>query len=164
MNEKVYTCGICEKEHIRLEDYLKCVYMCGEKLKKEQEEIELKKRAEELNIAISKVKAAKAYYEQQLNDFKEKYPEEYELNFGKTHECSCDKDTCNCKNDSDLAKAKDEIENDKIDSISISYVDNGKDKPQLSAKVNGAKVDENSLSKLFKDPDTQYIARMLGIL
>ena len=156
MNKK-YVCGICEKEHVDLVQYMKCVSTCGEKLKKEQEEIELKKRAEELNIAISKVKAARSYYEQQLNEFKEKYPEEYELNFGK-HVCSCD-DSCSCKSESDLTQPEEQFKD-----ISISYVDNGKDKPQLSAKVNGTKVDENSLSKLFKDPDTQYIARMLGIL
>ena len=76
---KKYTCGICGKEHTYLDDYLKCVANCGEAIKLEEN----KKRMEEMNIEINRVKQAKKYYEEQLANFKEKYPEEYKLNFGK---------------------------------------------------------------------------------
>lgn len=87
---KNYICGICGKEHIELDSYLKCVAKCGEVIKEEEN----KKRMNEINAAINRVKQAKVYYEEQLASFKEKYPEEYELNFGKsvikpnyTHTC-----------------------------------------------------------------------------
>ena len=160
MTEK-YVCSICEKEYNNLDDYLKCVSTCGTKLKKEQEAEIAKKYAEEVNAAINKVKSAKDYYEQQLKEFKEKYPNEYKLNFGK-HTCSCNSHTCNCKNESDSIKQ--DTEKESFKDISFSYVDDGKDKPKLSARVNGVKVDDDSINKLFDDPDTRYIAKMLGII
>ena len=152
MNKK-YVCSICGKEYDNLTAYMACVSKCGEIILQEQKEAEQKKRLEEVNAYLNRIKEAEKYLADIKKEFKNKFPEEYELNFPKKESCKC-----NCHSESDLTKPEEQFKD-----ISISYVDNGKDKPQLSAKVNGEKVDENSLSKLFKDPDTQYIARMLGI-
>ena len=144
-----YTCGICGKQHIGLDEYLKCVSSCGEKTKKEQKEAAEKKRIEELNASLNRVKQARAYFEQQLKEFKDKYPEEYNLNF----------ENCSCNSHKDCG-TKDT--NDYFQKIEVKVVDDGKGKPKVDAKVNGKK-DEN-LEKLFADPDAKYIAKMLGIL
>ena len=144
MGEKRYTCGICGAVHIGLDDYLKCVSTCGAKLQKEKEEAEKKKRMEELNASLNRVKQAKAYFEQQLKEFENKYPEEYKLNFGN---CTCDSHK-NC--------------DDYIQKIEVKVVDDGEGKPKVDAKVNGKK--DKNLEKLFADPDAKYIAKMLGIL
>ena len=85
MTEK-YVCGICGKSYTDLDEYLDCVSKCGEKFKKEREN----KRLEEINAAINGVKQAKIYYEQKLKEFKEKYPEEYDMNFGSESSNDCD--------------------------------------------------------------------------
>lgn len=90
MKEK-YVCDLCGKTHYELDEYIKCVVGCGEKLKKLEEEEKNKKYLEELNAAINGVKQAKVYYEQKLNEFKEKYPAEYELNFA-SEGCDCPSD------------------------------------------------------------------------
>lgn len=90
MKEK-YVCDLCGKTHYELDGYVKCVVECGEKLKKLEEEEKNKKYLEELNAAINGVKQAKVYYEQKLNEFKEKYPAEYELNFA-SESCDCPSD------------------------------------------------------------------------
>ena len=77
----MYKCAICKTEHNDLNDYMKCVASCGAALKQREEAEKKRKRLEEVNAALSKVKAAKAYYQEQLDIFKEKYPEEYKLNF-----------------------------------------------------------------------------------
>ena len=161
MREKRYTCGICGKESIGLEAYLKCVSTCGEKIKKEQKEQEEKKRLEEVNAALNRVKQAKAYFEQQLKEFEEKYPEEYKMNFAEdTEECDICGDDCDCSCASKLA----DKEAYKNESISFTYKDDGKNKPELSATINGKKVSDDALVKLFEDPDAKYLAKLLGIL
>lgn len=90
MKEK-YVCDLCGKTHYELDEYVKCVVECGEKLKKLEEEEKNKKYLEELNAAINGVKQAKVYYEQKLDEFKEKYPKEYELNFA-SEGCICPSD------------------------------------------------------------------------
>ena len=77
-----YTCGICGTQYTKLDNYVKCVTKCGAELKAVREEEAKKKRLEEINMALNKVKQAKSYYEEQLALFAEKYPEEYMLNFG----------------------------------------------------------------------------------
>ena len=149
---KNYVCGICGSEYESLDAYLECVAKCGETLKAEQKAEAEKKRLEEVNAAINRVKEAKKYYEEQLAKFKKEYPTEYELNFGKT-ESVCPHD---CKGNIEPET--------KAETIELTYEDNGKDKPKLSAKVNGKRVDEKTLDNLFSDPDTRYIAKMLGLL
>lgn len=165
MRDKRMTCGICGTEHTTLDYYLDCVSKCGAKLKKEREEAENKKRLEELNSALNGVKQAKEYYEQKLNEFKEKYPIEYELNFAPICPSDC-KGYCSDEenekdNTEDISKpAKD----NNMESMELSYESNGKDKPKLSARVNGKKVDDDYIKNLFENPDTRYFAKVLGIL
>ena len=148
MNEK-YVCGICGTEYNTLDLYLDCVSQCGEKLKKEREEAENKKRLEELNAALNGVKQAKEYYEQRLEEFKEKYPEEYKLNFA-SEGCHGD---CKCKSN----------EKDSPKKIEVKMTNDGKES-KIDAKVNGKKVDDDYIKKLFDDPETRYFAKMLGLI
>ena len=148
MNEK-YVCGICGTEYTVLNLYLDCVSQCGEKAKKEREEAENKKRLNELNIALHDVKQAKEYYEQRLEEFKEKYPEEYELNFA-SEGCHGD---CKCKSN----------EKDSPKKIEVKMTNDGKES-KIDAKVNGEKVNDDSIKKLFDDPQIKYLSRMLGLI
>ena len=79
---KEYVCGICGTSYYDLDSYMKCVTKCGSELKAQKEAEEKQKRMEEVNAALNKVKQAKAYYEEQMALFEEKYPEEYKMNFG----------------------------------------------------------------------------------
>ena len=127
----------------------------GEKLKKEREAEEAKKLAEEINAAINKVKAAEKYLEEVKREFKEKYPKEYELNFVP--------DSDKTMSEEEYKKLTSETR-DNSKSIAISYEDNGKDEPKVSARVNGKKVDNASLDELFKDKEIYNLAKMLGIV
>lgn len=84
MDKTKFVCGICGKTINDLDEYVAHVKECGAKLKAEKDQ----KALAELNAAINKVKAAKTYYEQCLQEFKEKYPNEYELNFGTPNKAS----------------------------------------------------------------------------
>ena len=85
-NKITFVCDICGRTITGLDEYVTHVTECSKivkaKLKAEQD----KKYLEEVNAAINKVKAAKDYYDTCLKEFKEKYPKEYEMNFGKTTE------------------------------------------------------------------------------
>lgn len=168
MREKRYICGICGKEHIGLDAYLECVAKCGEKLKKEREAEKEKKHAEEVNAALNGVKQAKIYYEQKMKEFKEKYPEEYKLNFGETHTCKVDGSTISTDSYSTKPNTTTVAHNsnkDKLESVEFLYEKDGKDEPKISAKVNGKEVAEKDiLSKLEADPDTKFIAQLLGLM
>lgn len=170
-----FVCSICGKTHYDLGEYVNCVTKCSEQLKKHEEQEKEKKRLEELNASLNRVKQAKAYFEQQLNEFKEKYPEEYKLNFA-YEECDakeCDKtcgesdvDACNNCDVCDgkcLYETKDE-DTEKPDFFEFLYKDEGNGKPEMSAKINGKKVSDDYIKELFEDPDTKYLAKLLGIL
>jgi hypothetical protein len=172
-----YVCSICGESHYNLEEYVNCVTRCSKQLKEYEEKEKEKKRLEELNAALNRVKEAKSYFEQQLNDFKEKYPEEYELNFAEeTDSCCDDKKTCGgtcggCKdtntcNDQNawLDEFLKDDETKKGSFLEITYKNDGKKTPEIHAAINGKKVDEDSLKKLFEDPDAQYLAQMLKVL
>jgi hypothetical protein len=131
---KNYICGICGTEHKDRDRYLTCVTNCVAKEKIAESEAK-KKRLEEVNAALNRVKQAKKYYEEQLADFKAKYPEEYKMNF----KSKCD--DCN-----DWLSPIDEDEDEE---------------PIIKAKIDGKSV---SPEVLFKDPDCKYIAKLLGIL
>ena len=160
MNGK-FVCSICGKDYNDLTNYMNCVSACYDKKLKEEKEAEARKRAEECNAALNGVKQAKAYYEQKLKEFKEKYPAEYEMNFGKSCDCGGD-----CKCDSDTAMTKEEAaaEEKRYKDIAISYEINGKDEPKISAKVNGKKVYDDNVKNLLNDPEVDWIARMLGLV
>lgn len=145
---KNYICGICGTEHTDLDSYLKCVSKCGADWKAKEEAEKQQKRLEEVNAALNRVKAAKTYFEEQLADFEKKYPEEYKLNF-KTK----------CGNCNDWLSPIDE--DDKPTVSTFSYEDNGKDEPIIKAKVNGKDVDPKTL---WDDPDTEWLAKLLGII
>lgn len=132
MKEK-YVCDLCGKTHYELDEYVKCVVECGEKLKKLEEEEKNKKYLEELNAAINGVKQAKVYYEQKLNEFKEKYPAEYELNFA-SEGCNCPSDCKGHCSDEDLDNTEDRTE-----------------------------VNNEMFKKLLEDPDIRFFARLLGL-
>lgn len=143
---KNYTCGICGTEHKNRDSYLKCVTNCVAKEKIAESEAK-KKRLEEVNAALSKVKAAKSYYEEQLVLFKEKYPEEYKMNFGTENECNCKA--------SKHSHTVPEV-------FTLSYEDNGKDKPVI--KANGKEITDDFVKGLFNDPELKYVGKLLDLL
>ena len=145
-----FICSICRKNYNDLHNYINCVTSCYEKKLKEEKEAENAKKLEEINALISKVKAAEKYLIEVKAEFKEKYPEEYELNFGK-------KDNYDDK----IIKPGKTAGLGRIGNAELTYAKNGNDKPKITAKVNGKDV---STEKLFDDPDTRYIAKMLGLL
>lgn len=140
----MYKCGICGKTYGTLDAYMDCVAHCGAKLKEKEEAEKAQKRMEKINAALNHVKEAKKYYEDQLKQFEEKYPEEYDLNFGSLKEESC--------------SFEDEP---KTESVSVSYSKKNDEEPNICARVNGKDV---SPEELFADPDVKYIAKLLGIL
>ena len=145
-----FVCGICGKGYYDVESYMKCVSKCGAELKAKKEAEEKQKRMEEVNAALNKVKQAKAYYEEQLALFETKYPEEYKMNFGV-------RDTeknANEKNDWDEFVSK--LENI---GTTVSYLDKGDGNPTI--KVNGEKITAKNLAN---DPETRWIAEMLGLV
>lgn len=82
------TCGLCGKEFKdnQIDEYLAHVNECAANKKAESE----KKKLEEINNKIAKIKSAKVdyetayrYYLHLKNEFKENYPDIYEMNFGK---------------------------------------------------------------------------------
>ena len=161
--ENKYVCSICGKTHYDLEEYVACVTRCSEKLKEYEEKQKEQKRLQELNAALNKVKQAKEYYEQQLNEFEEKYPEEYELNFA-SEKCDADAcDKCDVCDGKCLYETKDES-TEKPDFFEFLYKDEGNGKPEMSAKINGKKVSDDYIKEMLKDPDTKYLAQLLGIL
>jgi predicted nucleic acid-binding Zn ribbon protein len=150
-----FTCAICGTEYETLEDYMACVSECGEIMKAKQKAEDEKKRLEKMNTSLNRVKEAKKYFEEQLAKFEKEYPEEYKLNFGKNDKCS--NDTCKC--------SKADIKSDiKTDTIELSYEGNGKDKPKINCKINGKDADDETLDDLLNDPETKYIAKMLGLI
>ena len=146
-----FVCGICSKEHNNLSDYMACVAHCGAQVKAAQKVEEEKKRLEKMNVALNRIKEAKKYYEEQLEKFKKEYPEEYKLNFGEKHNCS--NGTCKC---SDIKP--------KSETVELSYESDGKNKPKMTAKVNGKDVTDEALKSLLDDPETKFIAQLLGIV
>jgi hypothetical protein len=153
-----YVCGLCGKTHYELDDYLACVARCGAELKAREEAEAKQKHLEEVNAALNGIKQARSYYEDLLYKFKEKYPEEYKLNFGHLDTEECGADCKDCGNDCQDRKAAPKQQST---SKSLSYTNNGKDKPTITAKINGKNV---ALEKLFDDPDCKYLAKLLGIL
>lgn len=147
---KTYTCGICGQKFDDVWEYGAHVSKCVEKLKKKEEAEKAQKRMEEINAALNRVKEAKKYFEDQLVQFKEKYPAEYELNFGAPN----GKKTVN---NSEKVKK----ENYNPESVSISYEKKNDEEPDIHAKVNGRDVE---LDELFSDPDVKSLCKLLGIL
>lgn len=147
---KNYICGICGKEHYDLNDYMACVAKCGAEEKAKREAEKKQKYLEEVNVALNKVKQAKAYYEEQLKLFETKYPEEYKMNFG-VRDTEKNADT---KNDWDEFVSK--LDNT---GTTVSYLDKGDGNPTI--KVNGEKITAKNLAN---DPETRWIAEMLGLV
>lgn len=147
-----YVCDICGSSYTDLDEYLACVSSCCKKKKEEaRKKEESRKHMEEVNAALNGVKQAKAYYDQKLSEFKEKYPEEYKLNFGE-------------KESVKKERVKKESSNKTPNSMEISYETNGKEKPKFSAKINGEKVDNGVLLGMFNDPEVKELAHLLGIV
>lgn len=149
---KTYTCGICGQKFDEVLEYGTHVSKCVERLKKKEEAEKEQKRMEELNAALNRVKEAKKYFEDQLDQFKEKYPEEYELNFVTKKKFNIDKD---------VKSEKVKKENYNPESIKILYSKKNDEKPDIHAKVNGKDVE---LDELFTDPDVKSLCKLLGII
>ena len=149
-----FICGICGTEHRELGDYMKCVTKCGEKALASQKAEEEKKRLEKMNAALNRVKEAKKYFEEQLAKFEKEYPAEYKLNFGKKDKCKGD---CKCSND----KSKSDV---KTETIELAYKTDKNGKPNVTAKLNGKDVTDEALTDLLNDPETRFIAQMLGLI
>lgn len=146
-----FICSICKKDYNDLNSYVNCVTSCYEKKLKEEKEAENAKKLEETNAFISKVKAAEKYLMEVKTEFKEKYPEEYKLNFGEKHNCS--NGTCKCSD----TKPKSET-------VELSYESDGKSEPKITAKINGKDITDETLKSLLDDPETKFIAQMLGLI
>ena len=146
----MYKCAICGNEYNGLDEYMECVKQCGAKLKEKEEAEKTQKRMEEINAALNRVKQAKTYFENQLAQFKEKYPVEYDLNFGDKKK----------KVDTDKSE-KVKKENYNPESVSISYKKKNDEDPDIHAKVNGKDV---ALEELLSDPDVKHLAEVLGFL
>lgn len=167
IEKREYVCGFCGETHTDLDSYMKCVSTCGNSIKKHQEEERQKKYLEEVNAALNAVKQAKKYYEDKLNEFKTKYPKEYEINFAET--CSCGSE-CKCNHEEktetyinpDLDLVPDWMKNS--NSLEVSYENNGNGEPKMYAKVNGKKVKDDELAELFVKTGTRELAEMLGII
>lgn len=115
---KLFKCSICGREYDNVNDFLKCVTSCAAEVKRKEKE-ESEQRLAEINAAINGVKQAKAYYNQKLKEFKEKYPKEYELNFG-NEKC---KSNCDCSKTNTKESSKD-ISRDKVASEFSDTVNN----------------------------------------
>lgn len=118
MNNK-FKCDICGESIIGLDEYVKHVKACADKEKAKTNEEYLNK----LNSAINKVKQAKAYYDDCLKEFKQKYPKEYDLNFG-CNCYSCDDGSSKKVTHATLTKPAGKAENaKKIESSEMSFYD-----------------------------------------
>lgn len=159
---KKYVCSICGKEYDNLTAYMACVSKCGEILIQEQREEEQKKRLEEVNAGLNRIKEAEKYLKEVKEEFKKKFPKEYDLNFGVSCDACESRDCEKTTVKTGLDKDKNTNEKD-VSSIEVDYVDDGKGEPKVDIKINGKK-DKNLLNALLEDPDTRYIAKMLGIL
>lgn len=152
-----YKCSICNKEYDELNQYMKCVNTCGRNLEqkmKQEKEIEEQRRREKINADLNRVKEAKNYYEQKLAAFKEKYPEEYKLNFANM--------TCGLS-----SKAEQNTESKtipKAECVEFSYGTDKNGVPKLTAKIDGKEVEGQDLSQLIQDPSVRNIVRLFGLL
>ena len=132
---KNFTCSICGKEFDNIDQYATHVAKCAEEHKKKEEDLQ------KLNDDLNRVKAAKAYYEDQLAKFKENYPEAYALNFG-TKDKVCTKENTGEKPES-----------------------------KLNVTINGEKVPDDvckealdeTLEELKSDPFIRHMINILGI-
>ena len=155
MEKKIYTCAICNKSYDSLESYMNCVNACGEKIKIEK--LAEKERMKNMNLDLNKIKAAKEYYDGLLEKFKEDYPDEYKLNF---RESECPHD---CKGNVE-SETKARTKEVKPETIELYYEGDGKNKPKIVAKVNGEEVDDKAVDSLLHDPETKFIAQLLGLI
>ena len=154
--KNILTCDICGAAYTNIDDYLKCVESCVSNKKKEIEEEKNKKHLEAVNKDLNAIKQAEKYFNELKDEFKKSYPEEYELNFG-NHKCNC-----SCEKE-DIAKTNLE-DKPKYKNLELSYERNGKEEPKMTAKVNGKQVGDDYIQKLFENPETKYIAQLLGIM
>ena len=101
MDNNEYKCDICGNTVNGLDSYVKHVKLCADSKKARLQAKKEKEYLDQLNAAINKVKQAKSYYRDCLKEFREKYPKEYEVNFGERncedHSCKTDKTTSNDK-------------------------------------------------------------------
>ncbi len=155
-----FVCSICGKEYDDLPAYMACVSKCGEEVLLREREEKQKKYLEEVNAGLNRIKEAEKYLKDVEEEFKKKFPKEYELNFGK-NECSCDENTCKCKNNEDLNNKQPKEQREYLE---FTYKDNGKDKPKFSAKVNGEEIDYASLSKLLENYEVPYFSELLRMI
>lgn len=89
----MFKCSMCGMEFENVDEYVTHVSKCAEQYKVEEskkKEEELKK-AKEVNMYIESIKSYEKIVKAFKKEFKEKYPNEYDMNFiEKT--CSCKKE------------------------------------------------------------------------
>lgn len=175
-----FKCSICGKEYDDLTSYMNCVNFC---VKKEQKKDELKRLVDGVKDALDTVNKSKDYLKYRLDEFKEKFPEEYNeyyptlMSVNECDNCNeCDCDDCGekewvCDEDCDNCKCKEEngcYEEEKENEEKSFFVeiDSSKGKPKIKATVNGKPVGEDVAMKLFlrKNPEVKRLAKTLGIL
>jgi tRNA U34 2-thiouridine synthase MnmA/TrmU len=78
MKKNEFVCSICGEVINDLDEYLNHIKGCVAREKSERNN----KRAEEVKAALHKVNTAKSYYEKCLEEFRTKYPDEYQEHFG----------------------------------------------------------------------------------
>lgn len=161
---KEFVCSICGKKYDELNDYMRCVSSCYDKVQKKEELEKQKKRMEEINSYIKDIKSLRHRLDVLKSEFYRKYPKEYELNFG---EVTCSENKNEYNNDCDecasydLCKSK--VDVDDMRSIEVSVINDGKDK-KVDAKINGEKVDyEDVLNMIRNNQDADYLTRLFHI-
>lgn len=89
----MFKCSMCGMEFTNVDEYVTHVSKCAEqyKIKESKKKEEELKKAKEVNRYIETIKSYEKLVEEHKKEFKEKYPNEYEMNF-KEKVCSCKKE------------------------------------------------------------------------
>lgn len=79
---KLYACPICGEIYETPQEVAKCTTACAKKA----EEDEKAEKLREMNEALEEIKRITQVRQNMLDDFKKKYPEAYERNFGSSED------------------------------------------------------------------------------
>lgn len=79
---KLYVCPICGATYLTPQEVAKCATKCAKKAEEDEKVEDLKV----MNEAIEEIKRITQVRQDMLDDFKKKYPEAYERNFGSSED------------------------------------------------------------------------------
>jgi hypothetical protein len=168
-----FKCSICGKEYDDLTSYMNCVNYC---VKKEQKKDELKRLVDGVKDALDTVNKSKDYLKYRLDEFKEKFPEEYNEYYPtlmsvnddcveKDWICDEDCDNCPCNEEHGCYDTDEEGNNEEEVKNFLVEIDSSNKNPKIKATVNGKPVGEDVAMKLIsKNPEVMHLAKTLGIL